>query len=305
MIRSITVTNYLGEGIKLDLEKPGLSGFIVKSITGLSSGKATINVTEAATSDGAFYNSARLSTRNIVITLQYLGKPTTIEEARHLSYRYFPIKKKVTLLFETDTRLAQIEGYVESNEIDIFSKEEGSDISIICPNPFFYSAGENGTQITVFSGIEPMFEFPFSNESLTESLLEMGAIKNRTSSVVLYDGDSEIGVKINIYALGEATNISIYNSTTRQTMVIDTDKIQTLTGSGIVAGDEISISTLKEKKSITLLRKGVTTNILNCLDKNTDWFHLVKGENVFAYDAETGANNLQFRIENQTIYEGV
>ena len=304
MIHSITVTNYLGESIKLDLRQPGLSGFVVKSITGLSSGKATINMTEVATSDGAYYNSARLSSRNIVISLQYLWNPT-IENMRHLSYKYFPIKKKVTLLFETDTRLAQIEGYVESNEADIFTKEEGSDISIICPNPFFYSAGEHGTQTTVFSGVEPMFEFPFGNESLTQPLLQMGSIQNRTSASIFYDGDAEIGVKISIYALGTASNITIYNSATRQSMVIDTDKIASITGSGIILGDEITISTVKERKSITLLRDGTTTNILNCLDKNTDWFYLVKGENIFVYEAETGANNLQFRIENQTIYEGV
>lgn len=304
MIHSITVTNYLGESIKLDLKQPGLSGFVVKSITGLSSGKATINMTEVATSDGAYYNSARLSSRNIVISLQYLWNPT-IENMRHLSYKYFPIKKKVTLLFETDTRLAQIEGYVESNEADIFTKEEGSDISIICPNPFFYSAGEHGTQTTVFSGVEPMFEFPFGNESLTQPLLQMGSIQNRTSASIFYDGDAEIGVKISIYALGTASNITIYNSATRQSMVINTDKIASITGSGIILGDEITISTVKERKSITLLRDGTTTNILNCLDKNTDWFYLVKGENIFVYEAETGANNLQFRIENQTIYEGV
>lgn len=304
MIKSVTVTNYIGESIKLELTKPELSGFVVKSITGLGAGTATINTTEVATNDGAYFNSARLSSRNIILTLAFLHKPT-IEHTRQLSYKYFPIKTKVTLRFETDNRLAEIEGYVESNEPDIFSQEEGTSISIICPNPYFYSVGENGTTITVFSGVESMFEFPFSNNSLTQSLLEMGTIMNRTSQVVVYDGDSEIGVTISIYALGEATNITIYNSATRQSMTINTSKIEQITGEGIIAGDEITICTMKEKKAISLLRDGVTTNILNCLDKNTDWFTLVKGENVFAYEAESGANNLQFRVVNQTIYEGV
>lgn len=63
--------------------------------------------------------------------------------------------------------------------------------------------------------------------------------------------------------------------------------------------------TVKGKKSITLLRNGKTTNILNCLDKNADWFQLAKGDNVFAYTAEEGSTNLQFKIENRVIYEGV
>ena len=136
MIKSITVTNYLGDSLVLDLARPELSGFVVKSVTGLGAGKSTINTTEVATNDGSIYNSARLSSRNIVLSLAFLWKPT-IEDVRHLSYKFFPIKRMVTLLIETDNRLAQITGYVESNEPTIFSKDEGSDISIICPDPFF------------------------------------------------------------------------------------------------------------------------------------------------------------------------
>jgi len=88
-------------------------------------------------------------------------------------------------------------------------------------------------------------------------------------------------------------------------MKIDTDKIASLTGSGIKTGDDIVIETTKGRKSILLLRDGRTTNILNCLEKNADWFQLAKGDNLFAYTAETGSTNLQFKIENRIVYEGV
>lgn len=39
--------------------------------------------------------------------------------------------------------------------------------------------------------------------------------------------------------------------------------------------------------------------------KNTDWFTLAKGDNIFAFTADSGVTNLQFRIENKVIYEGV
>ena len=304
MIRSITTTNYLGESIYIDLARPEESGFVVKSITGLGPGKATINTTEVLTNDGGLYNSSRLPSRNIVVSLGYLWKDS-IEDSRQLSYKYFPIKKKVKLLIKTDNRYAEIEGYVESNDPNIFSKDEGSDISIVCPNPFFYSAGAGGINTTVFHGIEPMFEFPFSNESLTEPLLEMGSIQNHTEKVVSYYGDSEIGVTITIHAIGEAGNITIYNTGTREIMKINTDKIEDITGSGINTGDDIIICTVKGSKSITLLRAGKTTNILNCLDKDSDWFQLAKGDNIFAYTAESGESNLQFKIENRIIYEGM
>lgn len=304
MIRAITVTNYLGDSIKLDLARPEQSGFVVTSVTGLGSGKANINMTEVATNDGGLFNSSRLPSRNIVISLKYLWHDS-IEDARQLSYKYFPIKKKLTLLIETDNRQAEIDGYTETNEPTIFSKDEGSDISIVCPNPFFYSAGKDGINTTIFYGVEPLFEFPFSNESLYECLLEMGRIQNQTEKTIVYSGDAEIGVTIAIHAIGEARNITIYNTGTREIMRIDTDKLKAFTGSGIIPGDEIIICTVKGQKSITLLRNGKTTNILNCLDKNADWFQLAKGDNIFAYTVEEGRANLQFRIENRIVYEGV
>lgn len=88
-------------------------------------------------------------------------------------------------------------------------------------------------------------------------------------------------------------------------MRIDTDKLEAYTGSGIVAGDDIVICTVKGNKSITLIRGGKSTNILNCLEKNADWFQLAKGDNIFAYTAQSGGSNLQFKIENRIVYEGV
>lgn len=303
MIKSITVTNYLGEKIKLELARPDLSGFVVKSITGLGPGKAAINTTDVITNDGGLFNSARMTSRNIVISLEYFWRDkASIEDTRQLSYKYFPLKKKLTLLIETDNRLAEIEGYVETNDPSIFSNREGSDISIICPNPHFRSKEINQT---VFRGLESLFEFPFCNDSLTENLLEMGSIKNQPEQVITYNGDSENGITIIIRAIGEARNITIYNITKRESMRINTDRLEALTGSIITEGDVITICTVKGKKSITLFRGGESISILGCLDKNTDWFQLTKGDSVFTYVAEYGDSNLQFEIENTTIFEGV
>lgn len=306
MIKSVTTTNYLGESIKLDLTRPEQSGFIVKKVDGLGPVKANINVVEISTNDGGIFNSARRGIRNPVLYLQFLdSEKESIEDIRHKSYRYWPETKQVELTIETDNRISKTVGYVEHNDPAIFDKAEGCIISIICPYPHLYSAGENGKRTTIFYGVEPMFEFPFSNESLEENLLEMGEIQNQTEKVIVYDGDSEIGVTITIHAIGEASNITIYNTGTREIMSINTDKIAAYTGSGIIAGDDIVISTVKGAKSITLIRAGKSTNILNCLDKNPNWFSLTKGDNIFAYTAESGESNLQFKIENEIIYEGV
>lgn len=307
MIYSLAVTNFLGDRIRLELGKPENTGFLVKSITGLGPVKANVNTTEVATNDGSMFNSARLSQRNIVIQMVFVNSiyGEDIEEIRQKSYKYFPIKKNVELVIETDNRYVRTTGYIESNEPDIFSKQEGTQISIICPDPYFYSASEDGDNVTDFYSIDPMFEFPFSNESLTETLLVFGEIQIKTEGVITYTGDSEIGVMIYIHAIGPAEHINIYNTETREVMTIDTVKLEKLTGQGLIAGDDIIINTLKGEKSITLVRNGVSYNILNCLDKNTDWFTLVKGDNIFAFTADSGVTNIQFRIENKVIYEGV
>ena len=84
-----------------------------------------------------------------------------------------------------------------------------------------------------------------------------------------------------------------------------TEKLKSITGSTIVVGDDIYICTVKGKKSITLLRNGVRTNILNCLTKDSSWIQLVKGDNILAYTAEKGSEMLYFTVYNNIIYEGV
>ena len=139
----------------------------------------------------------------------------------------------------------------------------------------------------VFSGVVPMFEFEFSNEtengSNEERNIIMSEIEVAQEQTVYYNGDSEIGVTIQIHAIGTAENVTIYNTGTR----------------------EFIICTVKGKKSVTLLRNGVRTNILNCLTKDSSWIQLVKGDNILAYTAEKGSEMLYFTVYNNIIYEGV
>lgn len=311
MIKSITITNHLNESITLELYNPASSGFMIKSIDGLGPVKASVNMTELATNDGAIDNSARLEPRTIVLSLGFwedVKQDTneSIEDLRLKTYKYFPIKRNITFLIETDNRICQTVGRVESNEPDIFSKEEGCVITIDCPDPYFYSAGEDGDNEILFYGAEPLFEFEFDNNSLDENLIEFGEITLRTEGIITYEGDAETGVIITIHSVGNVTGLTIYNMRTRETMKIDDAKLAKLMGGkGIQAGDTIEINTNRGKKGITMLRSGKVYNILNALDKPVSWFQLVKGDNIFNYTAEDGLMNLQFGIKNKMLYEGV
>lgn len=302
MIQSLTVTNYLGESLTIPMMNSESTGFILHDMTGLGPPTASVNTSKVATKDGSKYNSARAEERNIVLPMYFTPIPT-IEDARHRSYKYFPLKKPVILAFKTDNRECQIVGYVETNEPDICSDREGCQVSIICPNPYFSSIYDT---VTSFSGVEAAFEFPFSNEDTTNPHIEFGKIVVKAENLVRYEGDAESGVQIRITASATVKNITIYNVDTRGTMHIYHDKLVALTGSGIVKGDEIIITTDKGSRSVTLLRNGKSTNILNAIDpRNDEWFSLSKGDNIFAYTADEGSDYLMFVVDHTTLYEGI
>ena len=310
MIKSVTAVNFKGESIKMDLFHPESSGFIIIKIDGIGPGKATVTKNDSKVYDGGTITSARLPSRNIKMEIQFLWV-NSIEDVRHKSYKYFPLKKPITLIFETDTRTVEIEGVVESNEPDIFSSEESTNISIICPDPYFYASGENARSRTEFSGINPLFEIPsdtgYSNESLTEALTEISTLYVQSERGIMNYGEVDIGVVISIKPLAIVKGIlTISNVTLGQNMSFDLNKIKTITENDFHLGDELIINTLRGKKSVTLVREGKNYNALSCIDTRTDWIYLTSGENTFTYylDGE-GIEDLQFSVTNSILYEGV
>lgn len=302
MIQSITVKNYLNESIKIVLtDVQPEHGLMLIGATGLGADDATVNTSPLATIDGSTYNSARANERNIVLKFRFALAPS-IESTRQRTYRYFPVKKQLELIVETDERTLGIKGIVESNEADIFSKVEGCSVSILCPDPYFYAIEET---MEIFSGVDPLFEFPFENDSLDEALIEFGEIKDFREQTVWYDGDEEVGITINMHATSEIKGLIIYNSRTRETMRIDSDVVASLTGDGIKSGDDIIICTERRNKSVQLLRNGYYTNIINALERGSDWFKLAKGDNIFAFWADEGMDDLTFSITFRKLYVGI
>lgn len=306
MLKKVIITNYLGKSVEYSFDNPTLedsSGLLITEIQGLGPVKANVNMTQLATADGDIFNSSRLNGRNIVIKARFTYA-NTIEEARLLSYKFFPIGHKLTFHIETDNRIAETDGFVESNEPDIFSDESDMQVSVLCESPWFLSVDEDGRQQTNFSNVVAMFEFPFQNLG-HEPVTEFGRIINKKESTVYYDGDAETGCRIEIHAIGNVEMVTIYNVKTGDKMIIDTNKLETLTGHKLISGDTVIINTVKGNKFINLIREGETINILNVLGKDAEWFQLVKGDNLFAYTAEYGEANIQFMVETQILFEGV
>lgn len=303
MIKSVTITNYIGDSLKLELSDPWETGVAIQDITGLGPVKANMNFTKLVTSDGGLFNSARLNNRNIVFKFRVFGgRSCSVEDSRMTLYNLFIVKKQVRLIFETDNRHVYIDGYVESNQPVIFSNKETLQVSVICPDPFFKSMTPLHMQ---FHGNEPAFEFEFSNESLTEPLLTMSEIKNAAYRNIYYDGDEETGMKITLDLTGDIKDFTIYNIDTNEKMKLNDASLEHIIGTRFIAGDTIILSTINKKKGLKLIRGSKEYNILNILDKNVDWLKLRKGNNTFAYVVSEGNEYVHISIDNDILYTGI
>lgn len=377
MIKTVTVTNYVGDSITIDMRNPRNSlipegyEFLISNIEGLDPPNASINISNMATGDGGYFNSARLNTRNIILTIIPVDEPPVdwekengewkwvrktsprtypdIQSARRAIYKYFPVKKPVTLLFDTDSKdisgryiKASINGYVEDDNASIFGTTlASSQISIVCPDPYFHSIVSDELEFTygvkpnIFFGsnlrisdLEDYMDndehdadgaspgaFPFGGIYLnrTPVLRNKGFVfckridaESSSTGIFGYDGDTDTGVIVYLRIVGGSPgNITVANATDNTTMTIDVEKIRYLTGHALMPDDVVIIDTHRGKKSVTLYRNGVYLNVLGCLSRNSDWITLKQGPNIMSFSAASGQQYVKVTFESEMLYEGL
>lgn len=135
----------------------------IKNIDGLGPVAANIESTQYATTRGELYQGSSVGKRNIVMTLGYNPDwegDQTIASLRQKLYRYFMPQFWVKLRFFTDEYPpADIEGYVESFDPNIFSQDPEVQISVVCPKPDFIEADASIITGVVDSANEFEFEY--------------------------------------------------------------------------------------------------------------------------------------------------
>lgn len=211
------------------------SQFQLRDVIGLGPVTAKINTVPFGSSSGESFNGSSVGKRNIVLTIGL--NPNWVEQSmaslRQSLYAYFMPEEKISLeLFSTHLPTVGIEGYVESLEPNIFSRDPEVQVSIICPQPDFVdldativsglvdigSPGDRtpiayvgtrptGFTVLVSSTIEtPTYEGQFSIKNLTEFLASVSyeALVDDTHTTLfssiqgskfihgLIDGESEV-----------------------------------------------------------------------------------------------------------------
>lgn len=312
MIKSIEVSHIYGEynHLRLILESPEESeGYAVTDVTGLTPGKANIGTTDWAIIDGSSVISNRLGKRTISLSITFIeGLGRSVEQMRDYIYLYFPIKKKVKLTINRENGQSFfIHGYVEKNDPKIWSKQEGVDIDILCPNPYFKDAKADEVNFMEqidhwhFDSFEPRIYIP--DESLDYPPREETFPIFPISEIIIVkerdiDNNSnvDVGMEFKIHAYGQVVNPGIMNSTSGEMFRL----LYTMT-----KDEEITIVTRDAEYSVESNKNG---NILQYVDlAMNDWIKAYPGRNhigIFC-DNDNGIENMNLIITIRPIYAGV
>ena len=284
---TLKIRNPAGEIFELTHNRTNYS---VIHVSGLTPPKADINTSPAGSIDGTFYNSARANQRNIVITLVLEGD---IEANRQNLYRIFPDKSLCTVFFKNENRDVQIEGYVEVVEGDLFSKREQMQISIICPRTYWQALGVVSYEL---STTLRQFEFPFS---IAETPGVPLSSYDQYPQIHIYnDGSVQCGFTATIEIGGSITDLALYNLTTQQ-------KLQLMSSVTLAAGDTVEISTMPGALHIRRISAGQTSNLINYLTSDSEFFGLAVGDNTLYYSASGDPDDVHVDISPVFQYGGV
>lgn len=325
MINSVSVITQYGDRLDIELRNPLSSGFLIESIEGIGPQEAQIYTTPFQAYDGERFNSAVVQKRNITMKIRLIQRfyPDTgyelMEDLRRKAYKFFPVKGKVSLIFFTDKGDRAIDGYVESCDPDIFSKEESISISIICPDPYFYEYDGPGQQIEALSILEPRFFFKFEDynefthgpgeyapyDEITNNFIEFDYERPNGYTSFTSDGSSLVPIEMTFeFSKSLTGTIKIINGENEETMSIDCSKINTIANGGPKAGDVLYINTKRGEKEVTLTRGTTKYNCISAVGKDSVWHQVAPGDNIFAYTCKNyDAFTLTFTFP--TSYVGV
>lgn len=266
-----------------------LNNYAVIGIQGLTPPPTTINTSVAGNIDGSFFNSARVESRNLVITIVLRGD---IEGNRQRLYRIFPRKAPVTVYFKNKNRDVKIVGYVDTLEGDLFVQQERIQISILCPRPYWEAIEDITHEL---SEIQALFEFPFSIAE--DDPIEVSSVTENATYIYDNVGDVDTGAVFTFEISGDITGLTLTNSTTGAYIGFNYT---------FAAGDIITLSTVQGELYARLKRNNSTINLLNYLISGSTWVKLTIGENELKYSVASGnEDDVRCTFVASTLYGGV
>jgi len=236
--------------------------YLVKNITGLEPVTQTVSMSEKA-EEGSAYQGRRPDDRQIIVTLGFqpdyaLGQ--TIEGLRRALYPMMVPKLAysvaVTLLNEDETEQWRTWGYVPKMPTNPFTKEPEMQITIDCSGPYWL-------------GADYVHPSPAS-------------LSGKSSFEILNTGDAPTGWEAAVVFTQARSNFQFTREDNNAWVLVTYP---------FSIGDQLTINTVMNNRALTLLRGGVTTNMLQYLSPNSNWWQMDGDTNVI--QANTTAYTLK------------
>ena len=190
-------------------------GILIEQVDGIYAFKGEVKTSPYSQTNGDRYKSTRAPKRNIVVTGKIFDN---FWENRQLMYRVFRLGSVGKFCYtEPDRSNRYADYYVESVDIDQNAFRGQYQISLICPDPFFYAGTPESVDLSAWVN-----DFTFEHDFLSAGE-ELG---HRESSMIKeiqnLNGVDGIGMKIVLTASANVTNPFIYLVETGERITIGT-----------------------------------------------------------------------------------
>lgn len=282
----LKVTNEYDQTLQLT-QNPN---YTIKEVSGLDPPEAIINKTRNANTDGSEFNSSYLNDRQIIITMT-IEAPA--EENRNNLYIYFRSKKAVKIAYKNGIRDVFAKGIVKDIDVQFFAKKQVAQITIDCMNPYFL---ENEDASGDISATQQLFEFPFA----IEEPIPFSEISTTEPIEVVNEGNDPTGVIITITPISSRSiygPIYVKNLTNGLTFKINLILHQ---------GESLIIDSIKGEKSVKKIDGSTETNVINEMNRISEWIELIPGINrLLITEGTTGIPQINASISFTPKYQGV
>lgn len=284
----------------------------ITAVTGLESSELEISTSQNALVDGETVDGKKIKARPIHIEARFRSNAENAANRARIIKFFNPKytgKALITMMGVSRNIEYEIEGWTFQQQVNM---DESLKIlvDLICPDPYMLNIdnfGQNMARVT------PLFAFPWRvsghNQVAAYDTVDAGnshylrgcalqgyvmSYKTFKSDVLLLnDGDVPTGVQIRFRAArGPVTNPKITNTMTGEFIRVRVAMEQ---------GDELVIDTDEHHQIIEL--NGVNT--YQKIDRHSDPFQLVVGDNYLVYDADSNYTNMDVYLYYRPKYLGV
>ena len=259
------------------------TNYVVIDFEGFAPPPASLYTSKSPNRKGSKKNGSTLDERTLIFQIKILGN---VEANRNALYEWTDTETELKIYYKNGVRNIYCVGTVTDCDVPACTDNEIMTVAITCPDPYLKDLREIATEI---SNLLKQFTFPFAIDA---NGIPFSTIKTENKTNV-FNAGAETGAIIRIKALGEVSNISLYDAN-------DATRIFSI-NTTLQENEIVEIDTTRSPRTVRLIRtNGTAENILRFIGHNPTWFQLKKGNNLFAFSSsDNGKIEVTFSFTNK------